>query len=210
MKCFRSVQIPAERLLILLRHSFCPSVRPSVCLSVRTGKLKNGWTDFHKVWYWGVLLKFVGAFQFCLTSISNNGHFILIPTCVSTISVWLVGESPGYLSYHCTLINMVTMVTLGKGQMWNSCERARIVNSLRTSLLGAFVVFWTPIKIVLSSACLPVYTQVTTWERLNGFVWHFISENFSKKIYFYLDRTIVAIALLGRFSWCMPILIFKY
>jgi hypothetical protein len=47
------------------------------------GQLESGWTDFHEIWYWEVLLKSVDTFQFWLKSDNNNVHFTWRPTCVS-------------------------------------------------------------------------------------------------------------------------------
>jgi hypothetical protein len=44
-----------------LRHVYMPVIRPFVCQSVRMNQLKNRGTDFHKIWYWRILLQSVGT-----------------------------------------------------------------------------------------------------------------------------------------------------
>jgi hypothetical protein len=50
-----------ENMNVKLRHSLCLSVCPNV-------QLQNRLTEFYKIYYWGVLLKFVSTLQFPLIS----------------------------------------------------------------------------------------------------------------------------------------------
>jgi hypothetical protein len=68
---------------------------PFVRLSIRTHVLENGWTDFHEILYWEVLLKCV------LTQSSFGKHRTTITgtyfTCVSALRsdwLWLLPSAP--------------------------------------------------------------------------------------------------------------------
>jgi hypothetical protein len=78
---FMHVILPIFRVVSELREvtisfvmSVSPSVRPSVCLSVRMEQLGSKWTDFHEIWYLHIFRKLVGKIQVLLKSDKNTGY----------------------------------------------------------------------------------------------------------------------------------------
>jgi hypothetical protein len=68
-------------------HVYNKKLQKCFTTPVYPSKLQNHWMDFHKIWYWGVLLKCICTFQFWLKSNNNNGHFTWWPKCVSMHSL---------------------------------------------------------------------------------------------------------------------------
>jgi hypothetical protein len=58
-----------------LLASSCPSVRPSVCLSLRMEYLGSHWTDFYETLHLSFIRNSVKKTQVSLKSDKNNGYF---------------------------------------------------------------------------------------------------------------------------------------
>jgi hypothetical protein len=50
--------------------------------------------DFHEIWYWAVILKFVDTFQLWSKFSNNNKHFPQRPTCIFVCGSDWVGNPP--------------------------------------------------------------------------------------------------------------------
>jgi hypothetical protein len=67
-----------------------------------TWHLKNWWMQFHKIWYWNVLLNFVYIFQFWIRSYSSNRHFTRRPLFVILFLMYhLHTHQQKCLPFHC-------------------------------------------------------------------------------------------------------------
>jgi hypothetical protein len=75
LNCFLSILF-----LGVFATECCRSLPISSALPICMQQLENSWMDFHEIWYWEVLLKFVCTFQCWLKSDDNNGHFTWRPT----------------------------------------------------------------------------------------------------------------------------------
>jgi hypothetical protein len=89
--------------------SVCPSICPHA-------KFENDQTDLHKIWCWGMLLKFIDKFQVWLKSENNNnGYFTWRPACVSAHGSDWVGDLQATMV---TMVTHFTVVTWGIRAWW--------------------------------------------------------------------------------------------
>jgi len=62
---------PATQLYHIPVNGICTASTP---VSFHEQKIENWWTVGHGIWYWKVLIKYIGLFQFYLKSNQNNWH----------------------------------------------------------------------------------------------------------------------------------------
>jgi hypothetical protein len=131
--------------------------------------LENGWTDFHEIWYLGILLKFVNAFQ--VNSDQTKYWALCMKICMwkllsweSPGSHWLPGESS--YSYAAMWWNPWLPLTTVLSQLWNPRRNAETVCGWwvahRRKCICCFSLFQLPLSlyIVLKGFRAQAYTVV--------------------------------------------------